>query len=299
MIYVSMTGIANKEFNRADSFPLVIGEAGPLDNIGVHVENNKLVVGPDNGQNLLDVTGNKEDMVGLAKVRKNFTVAECNDPGVPTFMILCKGIRFFEKIRTYIRYIRIDNEYMLVSLIYGACEFESGDGTFVPLQRLNSSSLDDKKVTYFSTQDMYRNTVMSKNEVDRSFNCVNAVAVVCGMDGGSSISFRTYIEECTPIDEKDLSEKITAHENELRERRLKMENEKKAALERKEKWLKSMEERRKAEAIAAAEAEAEKAEKAERRRSGTRKSSGKEISGTTKGGYSAGAAAFLAALNKG
>lgn len=299
MIYVSMTGVANREFSRGSNFPIIIGEAGPLDNMGVYIDNGKLVVGTDNGRNLLDVSGKPEDIVGLAKVRKNFTVAECNEPSVPTFMILCKGIRFFEKVRTYIRYIRIDDEYMLVSLIYGACEFESSDGTFVPLQRLNSSNLDDKKVTYFSTSDMYRNTVMSKNDIDRSFNCVNAVAVVCGMDGGSSISFRTYIEECTPIDEKDLDEKVKAHEDALREKRLKMENDKKAAMERKEKWMKSMEERRKAEAIAASKAEAEKAERAERRRTGTKRSTGKEISGTTKNGYSAGAAAFLAALNKG
>ena len=299
MIYVSMTGIANKEFNRGSNFPIIIGEAGPIDNMGVYVENGKLVVGSDNGRNLLDVKGKPEDNVGLAKVRKNYTVAECTDPSVPMFMILCKGIRFFEKVRTYLRYIRIDDEYMLVSLVYGACEFESEDGSFVPLQRLNSTNLDDKKVKYFSTKEMYHNTVMSKNDVDRSYNCVNAVAVQYGTDGGSGIAFRTYIEECDPIDEKDLDEKVKAHEDALRKRRMEMEHNKKMAAERKEKWLKSMEERRKAEALVAAQAEADKAERAERRKSGTRKSAGKEISGTTKNGYSAGAAAFLAALNKG
>lgn len=295
MYYVAMTSLENCSIDRGHgNLPLVVGDKGPTEGINVHVKDSKILVDTDHSSvNLLDIHGEDDNYVALAKVKETFKVAECRDGETPMFAVLCKGIKFYDKVRTYIRFIRVSDDCMLVALVYGACEFEHEDGSFVPLQRLNSNNIENRKTKYLSAGELYKFALMNKGDIDRSYDCVNALAVTYTETGFSS---RAYIEECTPIDIESLKKKEQAAKYAENARKAKIEADRLEAQRRKENWQKSMEERRKAEAIAAAEAEAEKAEKAERRRAGRSKTT--EIKGTVEGNYNAGAAAFLAYIQK-
>lgn len=66
----------------------------------------------------------------------------------PLITVLCKGIYFYEGVKSFIKFINLGSEGVLACLVYGACDFEFFDGDVVTMQRCNDQSLDRKRYYY-------------------------------------------------------------------------------------------------------------------------------------------------------
>lgn len=62
----------------------------------------------------------------------------------PLIAVLAKSIKFYAGVTTYIKYITLEDGYVLAMLVFGACEFTFADGTEVAMQRCNTSILDGR-----------------------------------------------------------------------------------------------------------------------------------------------------------
>ena len=185
MFYSSLLGDIRGEYERekGKSLPIVFSTEGLEDVTKCKVLHDKIgkrvLVG---GTNAEDGNGEMVNIFSFAETGKdmeakptpfknapNFTYGELADTEEnPIVVVLTKGIRFFSDIPTYVEVLYINNDMMLVSLIYGACEFQFEDGSYIPLQRCNEYDLNRdilvqsgmssvgkrqnwRKVKYFST----------------------------------------------------------------------------------------------------------------------------------------------------
>lgn len=115
----------------------------------------------------------------------------------PLIVVLAKSIKFYVGVKTFIKFLNISNDAVMVCLVYGACEFTFDDGTSVALQRCNLADLENKKVKEFSAKDLREHCAVMAGEgkdYNIEWDCVNALLV--NLTSEYSGSFRAVREEC-------------------------------------------------------------------------------------------------------
>ena len=230
--------------NRGKSFPLIIEGSDKVSNQTVRVNEGKLyVTNRDIGDNIFELKGDVEAIPTPVKGAGTLTYKELADTSEnPIVVVATKGIKVYKDIPTYLNVLFVSDDMMIVSLVYGACEFEFEDGSFVPLQRCDDTDLDKKGIhSYFSCKDLKEMThCKTKGGWDKTFEMVCPLLIRAKSSG--DISVRCFKENAIIFNEGS----IKAQED--KEARI-AEAEKKAKEDKKrddeERRLKAIEERNK------------------------------------------------------
>lgn len=192
----------------------------------------------------------------------------------PMLAILCKGVHFYKGIPTYVKYVNISKDVVLVCLVYGACEIVFGDGSTVPFMRCcNRSVSEDLKKVFYSPEKLREisRPLEMETRYDMRDDVVNAVLVTIKVN--DLMSYKQVGEGIRVIDK----ERVEAGKQAILE---KIERAKEAREQRKERLEKLQKEYTesltKKEQEAFAKVEREKAEKRVRRESMSRQRTGNE-----------------------
>lgn len=151
MYFSNLMGDISKKYSRWGSMPITFVDSDGVSTKSVKVvlteEGNKeLLLTDGEGTNVFAMSGNESEKFYADKSDLTFgDIADTEDN--PLIVVCTKGVRFFYNIPTYIRTLFINDDMMLIELIYGACEFQFADGTFVALQRCNDDNLADRELT--------------------------------------------------------------------------------------------------------------------------------------------------------
>lgn len=141
----------------------------------------------------------------------------------PLVVVLAKGVKFYEGVPTYIRYINIDKDAVLVCLVYGACQFvyeDNGVETTIDMQRCMNKDFANKMTETYNgkkLQELCKNTD-KQSGYDVTADSVNAVVVsfrTNPITKVSSSSYKSVKEEFYVIDNSRLEkarEKAEARE---------------------------------------------------------------------------------------
>ena len=273
------------KLTRKNGYDVVIEERESVSNAYCFRDGAVLRIASEEGhENLFTLRGNPSEVVTPKKGLANLTymqVMETEDN--PLIVVLCRKIRFYHTIKTFVKTINMGDDLILAMLVYGAADF-SMDDEWVPMQRCNTQSLEGKETTEYSAKDLQRWVVAkTPGGYDKTYDIVNAFVVDNKKD---LIQFKMIKGECTPIYSERIADVEKAEEEAEKQRMAQKAAEAEAKKKRHEEWLKERELRRKAEA----------AEEAERKRAKAagRKTAGKEIKTPAGEKRNAGAAAFLA-----
>ena len=245
MFYSSLLGDIRGEYERekGKSLPIVFSTEGLEDVTECKVLHDKIgkrvLVG---GTNAEDGNGEMVNIFSFAETGKdmeakptpfknapNFTYGELADTEEnPIVVVLTKGIRFFSDIPTYVEVLYINNDMMLVSLIYGACEFQFEDGSYIPLQRCNEYDLNRDILVTLDCKALKEKTLcQTKGGYDKSYNQVCPLLVRGKTGAKSSISVRCLSHEGYVFDvervENVLAEEKAAYDAKKTEEILKAE----------------------------------------------------------------------------
>lgn len=301
MFYSDLVGVNKGEYarNGGKSFPLVVDTVGRNTESTVRVLDGKLCVTDSVvGNDIFKIQGNPEEVPFASKSFPTFTNKELGDTADNPLVIVCtKGIKFYKDVPTYLNVLFVNNDFMIAMLIYGACEFQFSDGSFIPLQRCNEDDLD-RKSTYpaFDCSSLKKRVYCkTKGEWDKTYEMVCPLFVRVK---GDNFSIRcnqdlAYVFNAQAIENQENLEKALEEE-----RKRKLEQEKIEAEERRKKAREAAEIRRKEELQRQQEElQAKKEAEAEKRRA-KKATKTKEIKGTKSNGRSVGAEAFLAFVNK-
>lgn len=301
MFYSDLVGVNKGEYirNGGKSFPLVAETVGRNTESTVRVVDGKLCVTDSVvGSDIFKIQGNPDEVPYTSKGFPTFTNKELADTADNPLVIVCtKGIKFYKDVPTYLNVLFVNDEFMIAMLIYGACEFQFSDGSFIPLQRCNEDDLD-RKSTYpaFNCKSL-KNMVYCKTNGgwDKTYEMVCPLFVRVK---GDNFSIRcnqdlAYVFNPQAIENQENLEKAREEERKRKAEQKKIEEEERRKKAREESERRRIEEmkRRQEELQAKKEAEAEK-------RRAKRATKTKEIKGTKSNGRSVGAEAFLAFVNK-
>lgn len=202
----------------------------------------------------------------------------------PLITVLCRGIYFYEGVKSFIKFVNLGSQGILACLVYGACDFEFDDGEVVPMQRCNDQSLDRKRHYYTGEKLMQCFYAEDKESgYNYAYDAVFGGLVNIGIvKGEMSFKYRTVKDKTYLF----CSEGIEAARE--KERKRKEEAAKRAEAHRLER-ARMQEAYNRAQIEKANQEKAEKAEKVKKTRT-TKKENVVTESG------SAGAAAFLQAV---
>lgn len=112
----------------------------------------------------------------------------------PLIVVLAKSIKFYAGVSTYVKYITMEDGYVLAMLVFGACEFTFGDGTSVAMQRCNSSILEDRTTYEYNGKTICELSDIEDSESGYKLNndIVNAVIVSFSSNNGKSYNGVRY-----------------------------------------------------------------------------------------------------------
>lgn len=170
---------------------------------GVCLEGKSLVVGDESKEIMCKDIRDHEQKSDIynKSVGCKYTYGQVSDTEEnPLITVLCKGIYFYEGIRTFVKFINVGKDAILACLVYGACDFEFYDGESVPMQRCDEHELKGKR--HYYTGEKLMNSLYSvdaESGYDYTYDAVHAVLVNIGMVKGElsckykSVKDKTYI----------------------------------------------------------------------------------------------------------
>lgn len=281
--------------NNGESFPLIIEDNEKVSNCSVRVFDGSLcVTGTPVGENIFELRGNKEDVPTPFKGCGKLTYSDLADTEDNPLVVVCsKGIKFYNDIPTYIDVLFVNNDMMIAMLIYGACEFQFDDGSFLPLQRCNDVNLEGRKTHSPFTCESLKSMIFCKTKGgwDKSYEMVCPLLVRAKSNG--DISVRCLADNAFVFNPEGIKKQEESEERKAEMERLAREKKKQEEEERKRILAEEAKKRREEEFLqrkAEAEAKATKVKKQ------TSKVSKKSSEGDTSK-RSSGAEAFLAFVN--
>ena len=121
-------------------------------------------------------TGNYQESTKCGMTIEQLADTEEN----PLIAVMSEGVRFYEGIPTLIKYIHIEQGMFVLCLIYGACEFQCNDGTFIPMTRNINTYTDGRATTPVYTDSKLKeiaSTVDKESDYDMAYDIVNAVLI--------------------------------------------------------------------------------------------------------------------------
>lgn len=172
MFFSNLMGDIAGKYSRYDSFPLTLVDTDGASTKRVKIVevdgNMELKLTDEDGTDIFDVDGNKDDVfVKNRNLSSKYAdessvlyvkdVADTDDN--PLIVVSTKGFRCYYNIPTYIKVLFVNSSFMLAELIYGACEFQFADGSFVALQRCDDSDLNNREMTDCVTCEWLNSTV--------------------------------------------------------------------------------------------------------------------------------------------
>lgn len=112
----------------------------------------------------------------------------------PLIVVLAKTIKLYAGVTTYIKYITMEDGYVLAMLVYGACEFTFSDGTSVAMQRCNTSYLDERTKIEYTGKSICELSELEDEESGYKLNndIVNAVIVSFSSNNGKAFNGVRY-----------------------------------------------------------------------------------------------------------
>ena len=300
--------------NEGNSLPLVLNSVDKTAKVQV-VEGKSLTLSADNlgkdvfaygdGKNPDDVVVQFND-----KFVEPLTYGETADTEENPILVVCsKGIRFFEDVPTYLNVLFVDEAMMFVSLIFGACEFQFPDGSFVALERCNKAGLTRKSTNpqVYTGNDLQRYALCkTEGGWDKSYEMVCPMFVKASKKQ-KSISFKLIKENALifnpkAIEDRELYEESLIKKREEAARKRQAQNEE-VERKRQERIAKIQEgivaEQRMKEEQEKINKEIEEAQKAEARKASRKSRSTSKAKSNTYNdkGRNTGAEAFLAFIN--
>lgn len=278
------------------SLPIVIPDTENDPKFEVRHIGNEIVV--SNGMDGVNIFGLSADVDMDSKVTPfkrvpHLTYSDIADTAEnPIVVVLTKGVRFYSDIPTYIEVLYINSDMMLISLVYGACAFEMGDGEYIPLQRCSKANIEAENHRVFATMDcknLKAHTLCAtKGGYDKSYNQTCPLLVTGSNVKGLSV--RCLTNKGYVFDPERVEDVVSAEKAEVEAKRSAAEAKRAENIEKTKAALKAAEERK-------AEEEARKeAKKSKSKRSTPRASKSGERSDPTK--RNTGAASFLAMLGQ-
>lgn len=164
----------------------------------------------------------------------------------PLITVLAKAVHFFEGVKTFVKFIHVGNDAVLVCLVYGACMFEFYDGDTLVCQRCDSHDVYNTKSYRYTGSDLRSivSVVDENSGYDLYNDMVNAVVVnIRPVKGGEPSKSYRYIRRMSYMfDSRGLN--IGIKKAEEKKKRLEMLKER-AEAERKAKEEKAKEMARK------------------------------------------------------
>lgn len=140
---------------------------------------------------------NVEDMsskVMGVKSKSSLTYNDIRDTqDNPLIVVLARSIKFYAGVTTYIKYITMGSD-VLAMLVFGACEFTFADGSSVPMQRCNTSNLEERRTFEYSGTDLLELSIIQDEESWYRMNddMVNAVIVSYTSSKGTAFDCVRY-----------------------------------------------------------------------------------------------------------
>lgn len=237
MLYASLLGEVLGEYKRKKSFPIVFDTKGcNAEDVSIRVRSdNKIwVSGSDEGEEVFTLLKGDDFVPTPLNGEVNLCNKELADTAENPILVVCtKGLKFYKDTPCLLKVLYIDTDMMLVALIYGSCEFEFADGSFVPLQRCDDSNLNTKKVvSTLNTKGMQELTVNhTRGGWDKSLEMVNPIFVSCGevnshyryVRGYENIFNQKGIDAQEAAEEKARIEKLKMEEISKEEARIHLE----------------------------------------------------------------------------
>lgn len=158
----------------------------------------------------------------------------------PMITVLAKAVHFFEGVKTFVKFVNIGEDAVLVCLVYGVCMFEFYDGDTLICQRCDSHDVYNNAKSYRYTGKDLRSMVSvidEKSGYDMYNDMVNAVVVnIRQVKGGESSKSYRYIRRMAHMfDARGLMLGIKRAEDRMKRRELakkKAEEEARAKAER-------------------------------------------------------------------
>lgn len=137
--------------------------------------------------------GNSKVFGEKSKIELTYNVIKDTDEN-PLIVVLAKSIKFFAGVSTYIKYITLEEGYVLAMLVYGACEFTFADGTGVAMQRCNTSNIEDRTAIEYTGKTISELSDLEDPESGYKLNndIVNAVIVNIVSNNGKTYSGVKY-----------------------------------------------------------------------------------------------------------
>ena len=177
---LEMTGT----FDRKDSFPLVLENCDNNPNSYVRLLDGKIYVSRNpQGVEIFKSNGEDDELpTPVTKPDSSIkdlvyqTYRDLKDTEDNPLIIVCtKSLRFYNEIPTYLDVLFVNSNMMLVMLVYGVCDFQFSDGSYVTLQRCCDISLNNRKVySEDITCDKLKSYVQYKTKAgyDKSYDVV-------------------------------------------------------------------------------------------------------------------------------
>lgn len=273
MFYTSMLGEVNGTFCRKRSFPIMIDTEGVSSgDVTIRVHNGVIRVGAGiEGNELFCAVGGDDFIPTNYEPALPFTNADLADTeDNPLIVVLTNAVRFYADTPCLIKTLFINNDMMLVELVYGACEFAFADGSFVPLQRCDDSDLNRKKVAMTLDIKALSERVLNstKGGWDKKYEMVNPLCIICGRDGDNA-RFR-FLKDAAYVFNQDCIDEQEALEEKARIDKANFEELQK---ELASKHLEEAKQRREEESKRLAEEKRQKDEEARAKRAATRRAS--------------------------
>lgn len=109
------------------------------------------------------------------------TVAQVADTEEnPLIAVMAEGVKFYEGIPTLVKYVHVEQGMFVLCLMYGACEFQCNDGTFIPMTRNITTYTEGRSLTSVYTDSKLKeiaSTVDKESDYDMAYDIVNAVLI--------------------------------------------------------------------------------------------------------------------------
>lgn len=202
------TGVKTfKRFAKAGTLPFINDRADRLTEGYVAKVNNELRVVESEEKNLFlrGLSGSDSEEF-LPKLKTNLTYADIKDSQEnPMIITLAKTIKFYQGVKTYIKYINISSNCVLVMLVFGACDVTFDDGTEITFQRCNNSVLDGKRKYEYTGETLRELSHLEDSECGYVLSNDVVNAVIVNKHNESCSSYRTVKDHVEIFDSKFVS----------------------------------------------------------------------------------------------
>ena len=212
--------------NNGKSFPLEVNlpddidELTATDRVSIRAIDGKIVVSESSeGKDVFDIsnpdfmfepvrfTTKRKKVVEEEYVLTHEDILETEEN--PIVVVAAKGIRFYVDVPTYINTLFVNDDFFIVALIYGACDFEMEDGRFVTLARCTDVDVSTRKVCGVNSPKFLKDNFIFSSMKDRhdiSFDVVCPIYVYNAVAKDQPIRrSRCLWEKATVIDDEKVA----------------------------------------------------------------------------------------------